>query len=46
MATDAIRKETILFENRNEAVAVFPSATSKAEDIVTALDLKPYKAGV
>ena len=34
MAANAIKKQSILFPNDNEAVAVFPSATSKAEDIV------------
>lgn len=44
MAANAIKKQSILFPNDNEAVAVFPSATTKAEDIVTALGVKPYKA--
>jgi len=44
MAANAIKKQSILFPNSNEAVAVFPSATNKAEDIVAALDIKPYKA--
>ncbi|HEX8087904.1 MAG TPA: hypothetical protein VF762_03580, partial [Blastocatellia bacterium] len=39
-----IKKTPILFENNNEAVAVFPSAKAKAEDVVAALGLKPYKA--
>jgi hypothetical protein len=46
MSTSAIRKQSILFPNGNEAVAVFSSSTSKAEDIVNALDIKPYKAVV
>ena len=44
MAANAIKKQSILFPNGNEAVAVFPSAINKAEDIVAALDIKPYKA--
>jgi hypothetical protein len=44
MTASAIDKKTILFPNRNEAVAVCPAAHSKAAEIVTALDLKPYKA--
>ncbi|HEX8423291.1 MAG TPA: hypothetical protein VF634_07765, partial [Pyrinomonadaceae bacterium] len=39
----AIKRETISFPNHN-AVAVFPAATHKAEDIVAALEVKPYKA--
>jgi hypothetical protein len=44
MPTNPIKKQSILFPNDNEAVAVFPSAASNAEDIVRALDIKPYKA--
>lgn len=40
----ATRKETIRFPNNNDALAIFPAATDKAEDIVTALEVKPYKA--
>lgn len=40
----AIKKETIRFPNNNDALAVLPAATDKAEDIVTALEVKPYKA--
>ncbi len=38
-----IRKETILFPNKNKAVAIFPSPDTKAEDIVAALDLEPQR---
>jgi hypothetical protein len=44
MTANIIKKETITFANNNEANAVFPLATSKAEDIVKTLDLKQYKA--
>ncbi len=38
-----IRKETILFPNKNKAVAIFPSPDTKAEDIVATLDLEPQR---
>ncbi|HEX8142867.1 MAG TPA: DUF4231 domain-containing protein [Pyrinomonadaceae bacterium] len=44
MATNAIKKQAILFRNQNQAVAVFPSAQDKAEEIVAALEIKPYQA--
>ncbi|MEN3330974.1 MAG: hypothetical protein V7641_339 [Blastocatellia bacterium] len=44
MTASAIDKKAILFPNRNEAVALFPAAHSKAAEMVAALDLKPYKA--
>jgi SLOG in TRPM, prokaryote/SMODS and SLOG-associating 2TM effector domain 1/Protein of unknown function (DUF4231) len=44
MNANTIQKQSILFANNNEAIAVSPSATSSAEDIVRALDIKPYKA--
>jgi hypothetical protein len=44
MTANAIEKKAIMFPNQNEAVALFPAAHCKAEELVTALDLKPYKA--
>ena len=35
--SERIKKESILFQNHREAVAVFPSPGAKAEDIVAAL---------
>lgn len=43
-AAVGIKKAAVLFENDNEAVAVFPRAKAKAEEVVTALGLKPHKA--
>ena len=42
--SQATRKELILFQNRNEALAVFPSAGAKAEDILAALHIQAYKS--
>lgn len=39
-----VSKKAIAFENNHEAIAVFPAAGAKAEDIVAALDLTSYKA--
>jgi SLOG in TRPM, prokaryote/SMODS and SLOG-associating 2TM effector domain 1/Protein of unknown function (DUF4231) len=44
MTADAIEKKVVLFPNRNQAVALFPAAHGKAEAIIAALGLKPYKA--
>lgn len=46
MAANAIKTQSILFPNNNEAVAAFSSPRDKAEDIVAALGIKPYKAVV
>jgi hypothetical protein len=39
-----IRKVTIRFPNDNETVAIFPPAATKAEEILNALKIPPYKA--
>lgn len=39
-----ITKKSILFPNNQEAIAVFPPATAKVEEIVAALEIKPHKA--
>jgi hypothetical protein len=40
----AISKKSIAFENNHEAIAVFPPAGAKAEDIIAALDITGYKS--
>ena len=40
----AINKKPIAFENNREAIAVFPPAGAKAEDIIGALEITSYKA--
>ncbi|MFL6210134.1 MAG: DUF4231 domain-containing protein [Pyrinomonadaceae bacterium] len=44
MADNEIKKQTITFQNGNEAVAVFPPAHSKAEAIIAALGVGSYDA--
>lgn len=44
MNTITIERKFITFQNNNKAVAVFPSANNKVEDIVKTLDIKSYKA--
>ncbi len=39
-----IKNNTVGFPNKREALLVFPASQDKAEDIVTALHLEPYKA--
>jgi len=40
----AISKKPIAFDNNHEAIAVFPPAGAKAEDIIAALDIRGYQA--
>lgn len=44
MDNDTNKKQSIIFQNNNEAAAVFSSAKDKVEDIITILDIKPYQA--
>ena len=39
-----ITKKSILFPTGHEAIAVFPPANAKAEDIVAVLNIEPHKA--
>ena len=43
MTPDAIKKESIHFQNNNKALAVLPVSRNKTEDIVSALDIPPYQ---
>jgi hypothetical protein len=43
-AAREIKKAAIVFENNNEAVAVFPCAKANGEEVVAALGLRPHKA--
>ncbi|MFP5261948.1 MAG: hypothetical protein ACLGJB_08595 [Blastocatellia bacterium] len=43
-AAREIKKAAILFENSNQAIAVFPCAKANGEEVVAALGLKPHKA--
>jgi hypothetical protein len=44
MSDDIIKKQSIVFDNNNQAVVVIPSAKQNAGDISAALELPPYKA--
>lgn len=44
MTPEAIKKEIIHFQNNNRALAFFPSAKNRAEDLVASFDLPAYQA--